>query len=191
MNRRCDGVFSEIRPKSSETGLFVHERPGWFRHRCSFSTRTAQPRPCADSLPGLLWLWRSWLSPWLRSFPEWVPYIASAAVTNSFSTLGTVSYDAGSCGVDSTAGVVTSPGIKRIVKVSNNEIYVVGVFLNFAGDATADYVAKWNGLVGRGWAPLETSTPIASPVPGRRLIILTTLAPCPPSTWPSPSWVSP
>ena len=127
MNRRCDGVFSEIRPKSSETGLFVHERPGWFRHRCSFSTRTAQPRPCADSLPGLLWLWRSWLSPWLRSFPEWVPYIASAAVTNSFSTLGTVSYDAGSCGVDSTAGVVTSPGIKRIVKVSNNEIYVVGV----------------------------------------------------------------
>ena len=81
-------------------------------------------------------------------------HIASAAVVNSYSTLGTVSYDAGSCGVDSTAGVVSSPGIKRIVKVSNNEIYVVGCFLNFAGDATADYVAKWNGS---SWSGLGSS----------------------------------
>ena len=71
--------------------------------------------------------------------------IAHAAQVNSYSTFATVSYDAGSCGADDTAGVVASPGIKKILKVSNTEIYVAGCFTNFAGVAAADYVAKWNG----------------------------------------------
>ena len=80
--------------------------------------------------------------------------VAHAAQVNSYSTFGTVSYDAGSCGVDSTAGVVSSPGVKKILKVSNTEIYVVGCFTNFAGVAEADYVAKWNGT---SWAALGAS----------------------------------
>ena len=77
--------------------------------------------------------------------PTSMTSVAHAAQVNSYSTFGTVSYDAGSCGVDSTAGVVSSPGVKKILKVSNTEIYVVGCFTNFAGVAEADYVAKWNG----------------------------------------------
>ena len=77
-----------------------------------------------------------------------------AAQTNSYSTFGTVTYDGGSCGRDETAGVVSAPGIKKILKVSNTEIYVVGCFLNFAGIAAADYVAKWNGS---SWSGLGAS----------------------------------
>lgn len=77
--------------------------------------------------------------------PTSMTSVAHAAQVNSYSTFGTVSYDAGSCGVDSTAGVVSSPGVKKILKVSNTEIYVVGCFTNFAGVAEADYVTKWNG----------------------------------------------
>jgi len=80
--------------------------------------------------------------------------IAHAAQVNSYSTFATVSYDAGSCGADDTAGVVASPGIKKILKVSNTEIYVAGCFTNFAGVATADYVAKWNGTA---WSGLGAS----------------------------------
>ena len=79
---------------------------------------------------------------------------AHAAQVNSYSTFGTVSYDAESCGVDSTAGVVSSPGVKKILKVSNTEVYVVGCFTNFAGVAEADYVAKWNGT---SWTALGAS----------------------------------
>ena len=80
--------------------------------------------------------------------------IAHAAQVNSYSTFATVSYDAGSCGADDTAGVVSSPGIKKILKVSNTEIYVAGCFTNFAGVAAADYVAKWNGT---SWSGLGAS----------------------------------
>ena len=80
--------------------------------------------------------------------------IAHAAQVNSYSTFATVSYDAGSCGADDTAGVVSSPGIKKILKVSNTEIYVAGCFTNFAGVAAADYVAKWNGTA---WSGLGAS----------------------------------
>ena len=62
--------------------------------------------------------------------PTSMTSVAHAAQVNSYSTFGTVSYDAGSCGVDSTAGVVSSPGVKKILKVSNTEIYVVGCFTN-------------------------------------------------------------
>ena len=75
-------------------------------------------------------------------FPPRSPGLVQAAQTNSYSTFGTVSYDGGSCGRDETAGVVSAPGIKKILKVSNTEIYVVGCFLNFGGAAAADYVAK-------------------------------------------------
>ena len=80
--------------------------------------------------------------------------IAHAAQVNSYSTFATVSYDAGSCGADDTAGVVSSPGIKKILKVSYTEIYVAGCFTNFAGVAAADYVAKWNGTA---WSGLGAS----------------------------------
>ena len=80
--------------------------------------------------------------------------IAHAAQVNSYSTFATVSYDAGSCGADEIAGVVSSPGIKKILKVSNTEIYVAGCFTNFAGVAAADYVAKWNGTA---WSGLGAS----------------------------------
>ena len=80
--------------------------------------------------------------------------IAHAAQVNSYSTFATVSYDAGSCGADDTAGVVSSPGIKKILKISNTEIYVAGCFTNFAGVAAADYVAKWNGTA---WSGLGAS----------------------------------
>ena len=86
--------------------------------------------------------------------PTSMTSVAHAAQVNSYSTFGTVSYDAGSCGVDSTAGVVSSPGVKKILKVSNTEIYVVGCFTNFAGVAEADYVAKWNGT---SWTALGVS----------------------------------
>lgn len=86
--------------------------------------------------------------------PTSMTSVAHAAQVNSYSTFGTVSYDAGSCGVDSTAGVVSSPGLKKILKVSNTEIYVVGCFTNFAGVAEADYVAKWNGT---SWTALGVS----------------------------------
>jgi hypothetical protein len=82
------------------------------------------------------------------------PHIAYAAQTNSYSTFGTISYDAGSCGVDDTSGVVASPGIKKILKVSNTEVYVAGCFTNFSGVATADYVAKWDGT---SWSGLGAS----------------------------------
>ena len=39
--------------------------------------------------------------------------IAHAAQVNSYSTFGTISYDAGLCGVDDTSFVVVSPGIKK------------------------------------------------------------------------------
>ena len=80
--------------------------------------------------------------------------VAHAAQVNSYSTFASVSYDAGSCGADDTAGVVSSPGIKKILKVSNTEIYVAGCFTNFAGVAAADYVAKWNGTT---WSGLGAS----------------------------------
>ena len=83
-----------------------------------------------------------------------LPHIAYAAQTNSYSTFGTISYDAGSCGVDDTSGVVASPGIKKILKVSNTEVYVAGCFTNFSGVATADYVAKWDGT---SWSGLGAS----------------------------------
>ena len=86
--------------------------------------------------------------------PTSMTSVAHAAQVNSYSTFGTVSYDAGSCGVDSTDGVVLSPGVKKILKVSNTEIYVVGCFTNFAGVAEADYVAKWNGT---SWTALGAS----------------------------------
>ena len=86
--------------------------------------------------------------------PTSMTSVAHAAQVNSYSTFGTVSYDAGSCGVDSTTGVVSSPGVKKILKVSNTEIYVVGCFTNFAGVAEADYVAKWNGT---SWTALGVS----------------------------------
>ncbi|MEY4009787.1 MAG: hypothetical protein RLZZ93_479, partial [Actinomycetota bacterium] len=86
--------------------------------------------------------------------PPRAPRPVRAAQTNSYSTLGTVSYDGGSCGVDSTSGMVSSPGIKKILKISNTEIYVVGCFLNFAGVASADYVAKWDGS---SWSGLGSS----------------------------------
>ena len=79
---------------------------------------------------------------------------ARAAQVNSYSTFGTVSYSAGSCGVDETAGIVSAPGIKKILKVSNTEIYAVGCFTNFAGVAEADYVARWNGTT---WSGLGSS----------------------------------
>ena len=69
----------------------------------------------------------------------------NAAPVQSFSTWGTITYDGGSCGSDNTSSVVASPGIKRIVKVATNEWYVIGCFENFAGVASADYVAKWDG----------------------------------------------
>jgi uncharacterized repeat protein (TIGR02543 family) len=80
--------------------------------------------------------------------------LAHAAQVNSYSTFGTVSYDGGSCGVDEIASVVASPGIKKILKVSNTEIYVAGCFTNFAGVAAADYVAKWDG---NSWSALGSS----------------------------------
>ncbi len=86
--------------------------------------------------------------------PPRAPRPVRAAQTNSYSTLGTVSYDGGSCGVVSTSGMVSSPGIKKILKISNTEIYVVGCFLNFAGVASADYVAKWDGS---SWSGLGSS----------------------------------
>ena len=86
--------------------------------------------------------------------PPRAPRPVRAAQTNSYSTLGTVSYDGGSCGVDEPAGVVSAPGIKKILKISNTEIYVVGCFLNFAGVASADYVAKWDGS---SWSGLGSS----------------------------------
>ena len=85
--------------------------------------------------------------------------VAHAAQVNSYSTFATVSYDAGACGADETAGVVASPGIKKILKVSNTEIYVAGCFTNFAGVATADYVAKWNGTA---WSGLGASGDISA-----------------------------
>ena len=86
--------------------------------------------------------------------PPRAPRPARAAQVNSYSTFGTVSYSAGSCGVDDTAGVVSAPGVKKILKVSNTEVYVVGCFTDFAGVAAADYVAKWNGTA---WVGLGAS----------------------------------
>jgi len=89
--------------------------------------------------------------------PPRAPRPARAAQVNSYSTFGTVSYSAGSCGADNSSGMVSSPGIKKILKVSNTEIYVVGCFTDFAGVAAADYVAKWNGTV---WSGLGSSADI-------------------------------
>lgn len=86
--------------------------------------------------------------------PPRAPRPVRAAQTNSYSTLGTVSYDGGSCGYDDTNSVVNAPGVKKTLKVSNSEIYVVGCFLNFAGVASADYVAKWDGT---SWSGLGSS----------------------------------
>ena len=94
-----------------------------------------------------------WSAVFVKSFSH-SPHIAYAAQVNSYSTLGTISYDAGACGVDETAGVVSSPGIKKILKVSNTEMYVAGCFTNFSGVATADYVAKWDGT---SWSGLGAS----------------------------------
>ncbi len=80
--------------------------------------------------------------------------VVLAAVQNSFSTLGAVSYSGGSCGVDETNGVISAPGVKKILKVSNTELYVAGCFTNFAGVAEADYIAKWNGA---SWSGLGSS----------------------------------
>ena len=85
--------------------------------------------------------------------------VAHAAQVNSYSTFATVSYDAGACGADDTAGVVASPGIKKILKVSNTEIYIAGCFTNFAGVAAADYVAKWDGSA---WSGLGASGDISA-----------------------------
>ena len=85
--------------------------------------------------------------------------VAHAAQVNSYSTFASVSYDAGSCGADDIAGVVERPGIKKILKVSNTEIYVAGCFTNFAGVATADYVAKWDGTA---WSGLGASGDISA-----------------------------
>ena len=99
-----------------------------------------------------------WSAVFVKSFSH-LPHIAYAAQVNSYSTFGTISYDAGSCGVDDTASVVVSPGIKKILKVSNTEIYVAGCFTNFAGVAAADYVAKWNGTA---WSGLGASGDISA-----------------------------
>ena len=85
--------------------------------------------------------------------------VAHAAQVNSYSTFASVSYDAGSCGADDIAGVVERPGIKKILKVSNTEIYVAGCFTNFAGVAAADYVAKWDGTA---WSGLGASGDISA-----------------------------
>ena len=85
--------------------------------------------------------------------------VAHAAQVNSYSTFASVSYDAGSCGADDIAGVVERPGIKKILKVSNTEIYVAGCFTNFAGVAAADYVAKWDGTA---WSGLGASGAISA-----------------------------
>ena len=85
--------------------------------------------------------------------------VAHAAQVNSYSTFASVSFDAGSCGADDIAGVVERPGIKKILKVSNTEIYVAGCFTNFAGVATADYVAKWDGTA---WSGLGASGDISA-----------------------------
>ena len=84
----------------------------------------------------------------------------TAAPGQSFSTWGTITYDGGSCGSDNTSGVVASPGIKRIVKVATNEWYVIGCFENFAGVASADYVAKWDGT---SWSGLPGISKIVQP----------------------------
>ena len=94
-----------------------------------------------------------WSAVFVKSFSH-SPHIAYAAQVNSYSTLGTISYDAGACGVDETDSVVSSPGIKKILKVSNTEMYVAGCFTNFSGVATADYVAKWDGT---SWSGLGAS----------------------------------
>ena len=94
-----------------------------------------------------------WSAVFVKSFSH-SPHIAYAAQVHRYSTLGTISYDAGACGVDETAGVVSSPGIKKILKVSNTEMYVAGCFTNFSGVATADYVAKWDGT---SWSGLGAS----------------------------------
>jgi len=39
--------------------------------------------------------------------------VVLAAVQNSFSTLGAVSYSGGSCGVDETNGVISAPGVEE------------------------------------------------------------------------------
>ena len=85
--------------------------------------------------------------------------VAHAAQVNSYSTFASVSFDAGSCGADDIAGVVERPGIKKILKVSNTEIYVAGCFTNFAGVAAADYVAKWDGTA---WSGLGASGDISA-----------------------------
>ena len=85
--------------------------------------------------------------------------VAHAAQVNSYSTFASVSYDAGSCGADDIAGVVERPGIKKILKVSNTEIYVAGCFTNFAGVAAADYLAKWDGTA---WSGLGASGAISA-----------------------------
>ena len=85
--------------------------------------------------------------------------VTHAAQVNSYSTFAMVSYDAGSCGADVTAGVVENPGIKKILKISNTEIYVAGCFTNFAGVAAADYVAKWDGAA---WSALGASGDISA-----------------------------
>ena len=55
--------------------------------------------------------------------------------------------------------MVERPGIKKILKVSNTEIYVAGCFTNFAGVAAADYVAKWDGTA---WSGLGASGDISA-----------------------------
>ena len=81
----------------------------------------------------------------VSQLPPLTPHVATAAVTNSFSTFGQVSYSPGNCGVDDTNSVMVAPGVKSVFKISNTEIYVGGCFTNFAGVASADYVAKWDG----------------------------------------------
>jgi len=87
-----------------------------------------------------------------------IPKAVRAAQVNSYSTLGTISMDAGSCGPDETASVITGSGIRRIIDGGSGVMYVVGCFTNFAGVAEADYVAKWDGT---SWSGLGSSGDIS------------------------------
>ena len=77
-----------------------------------------------------------------------------AASVNSYSTLGTISMDATTCGADDTNSVVLGTGIRRIVDAGGGVVYVVGCFLNFSGVPEADFVAKWDGT---SWSGLGNS----------------------------------
>lgn len=92
-------------------------------------------------------LWACAVSP----FPA-QPRIAHAAVTNSYSAFVNGAqlnpHSAGSnCSADLSGAYSISPGlvVKKIIRRSASEMYIGGCFLNWAGIAAADYIAKWDG----------------------------------------------